>query len=72
MYRDYIYGYNWIDYVSIYDVMYVRVAIGLHAVEVYRSSDQYCTYVSGVKDLRLYHVYLNNGYITYIYVSGGW
>jgi hypothetical protein len=52
--------------------MYVRVAIGLHAVEVYRSSDQYCTYVSGVKDLRLYHVYLNNGYITYIYVSGGW
>jgi hypothetical protein len=65
VYRDYIYGYNWIDYVSIYDVMYVRVAIGLHAVEIHRSSDEYCTYVNKVED-RLYHVYLNNGYITYI------
>jgi len=65
VYRDYIYGYNWIHYVRVYDGMYVRVAIGLHAVEIHRSSDEDCTYVNKVED-RLYHVYLNNGYITYI------
>jgi hypothetical protein len=70
VYRDYIYGYNWIHYVRVYDGMYVRVAIGLHAVEIHRSSDEYCTYVNKVKDIGLYHVYLNNGYITYIRLRG--
>jgi len=27
------------------------------------------TYVSGVKDLGLYHVYLNNGFMAFIYVD---
>jgi hypothetical protein len=66
VYRDYIYGYNRIDYYVRVDGMYVRVAIGLHTVEIHRSSDEYCTYVNKVEDIRLYHVYLNNGYITYI------
>ncbi len=72
VYRDYIYGYNRIDYYVRVDGRYVRVAIGLHELEIHRSSDEYCTYVNKVKDVGLYHVYLNNGYITYIYVSGGW
>ncbi len=60
--KNYAYGYNWIDYAG-------ERAIGLHAVTIRKSEDHFCKYVEGVYDRGLYHVYLNDGYITFIYVD---
>jgi hypothetical protein len=60
--KNHAYGYNWIDYAG------VR-AIGLHAVTIRKSEDHFCKYVEGEYDRGLYHVYLNDGYITFIYVD---
>jgi hypothetical protein len=59
IFRDYAYGYNRIDYAG-------GIAIGLHAITVRKSVDDYCKYMEGINDNGLYHVYLNNGSITYI------
>ncbi len=62
IFKDYNYGYNWIDYDG-------QRAIGLHAVTIRKSLDDYCKHKEGIKDNGLYHVYLNNGFITFIYVD---
>jgi hypothetical protein len=63
--KDYDYGYNWIDYDG-------WRAIGLHAITIRKSVDDFCKYIEytkGIEDNGLYHVYLNNGWVTYIYVD---
>ena len=60
--KNHAYGYNWIDYAG-------ERAIGLHAVTIRKSEDDNCKYVEGVYDRGLYHVYLNDGFITFIYVD---
>jgi hypothetical protein len=65
IFKDYNYGYNWIDYDG-------WRAIGLHAVTIRKSVDDSCKYIEytkGIEDNGLYHVYLNNGFITFIYVD---
>jgi hypothetical protein len=62
IFMDYAYGYNKIDYAE-------WIAIGLHAVTIRKSLDEYCKRVEGEYDRGLYHVYLNDGYVTYIYVD---
>ena len=65
IFRDYAYGYNRIDYAG-------GIAIGLHAITIRKSVDDFCKYIEytkGIEDNGLYHVYLNNGSITYIYVD---
>ena len=60
--KNHAYGYNWIHYAG-------ERAIGLHAVTIRKSEDDICKYVEGVYDSGLYHVYLNDGYVTFIYVD---
>jgi hypothetical protein len=60
-YEDYALGYNQID-------CYGRTAIGLHAVLIKISIDWICKSVEGRSEY-LYHVYLNNGRLTYFYVD---
>jgi hypothetical protein len=60
--ENHAYGYNWIEYAG-------ERAIGLHAVTIRKSLDEYCKGVEGEYDSGLYHVYLNDGYITFIYVD---
>jgi hypothetical protein len=63
--KNHVYGYNWIEYAG-------ERAIGLHAVTIRRSLDDYCKHIEyeeGIEDNGLYHVYLNNGFITFIYVD---
>jgi hypothetical protein len=65
IFKDYNYGYNWIDYDG-------WRAIGLHAVTIRKSLDDRCKHIEyekGIEDNGLYHVYLNNGFITFIYVD---
>ncbi len=62
IFRHYAYGFNDIDYDG-------WRAIGLHAVTIRKSEDNICKYVEGVYDEGLYHVYLNDGFITFIYVD---
>jgi hypothetical protein len=57
--KDYAYSYNRRDYAD-------GIAIGLHAITIRKSVDDYCKYMEGMDDNELYHVYLNNGSITYI------
>jgi hypothetical protein len=46
----------------------VKTAIGLHAVLIKISRDWICKSVEGRSEY-LYHVYLNNGRLTYFYVD---
>ena len=62
IFRHYAYGFNDIDYDG-------WRAIGLHAVTIRKSEDNICKYAEGVYDEGLYHVYLNDGFITFIYVD---
>jgi hypothetical protein len=65
VFRYYAYGYNNIDYDG-------WRAIGLHAVTIRKSLDDHCKYIEyrkGIEDNGLYHVYLNDGFITFIYVD---
>ncbi len=65
IFRNYAYGYNDIDYDR-------WRAIGLHAVIIRKSLDDHCKYIEyrrGIEDKGLYHVYLNDGLITFIYVD---
>jgi len=62
VFRYYAYGFN--------DIEYDRWrAIGLHAVTIRKSLDKYCKGMEGEHDRGLYHVYLNDGFITFIYVD---
>jgi hypothetical protein len=60
-YKDYALGHNQIDYNG-------KTAIGLHAVLIKISRDEICKSIEGRSEY-LYHVYLNNGRLTYIYVD---
>lgn len=60
-YKDYALGHNQIDYNG-------KTAIGLHAVLIKISRDEICKSAEGRSEY-LYHVYLNNGRLTYIYVD---
>jgi hypothetical protein len=65
VFKNYAYGYNEIDYDG-------QRAIGLHAVTIRKSLDDHCNYIvnrKGTEDKGLYHVYLNDGLITFIYVD---
>jgi hypothetical protein len=62
IFMDYADGYNRIDYDR-------WRAIGLHAVTIRKSEDNICKFVEGEYDRGLYHVYLNDGYVTFIYVD---
>ena len=62
VFKNYAYGYNEIDYDG-------QRAIGLHAVTIRKSEDNICKRVEGEYDRGLYHVYLNDGFITFIYVD---
>ena len=66
--RSYVYAYNRIDYTRVVDGMIYKVAIGLHSITIRKSLDDYCRYLEGKFD-KLYHVYLNNGYATYIFID---
>gem|GEM_PF-1566677 len=62
VFRHYAYGFNDIDYDG-------WRAIGLHAKTIRKSLHEYCKGVEGEYDRGLYHVYLNDGYVTFIYVD---
>jgi len=45
------------------------LTIGLHSITIRKSLDDCCRYMEGRVDNGLYHVYLNDGYVTYTFVD---